>query len=136
ATVVRGSPDRDTWFGAMRTDAALTAAPPPRRTEQRGRPRQKGDLRPSPAAHAKDPRVPWRTCTYTNHDQTYTARYKVLDAQWYPHKDQVSFPDILRAARRTLEPRRIFEELRRSGNLPQFTPPAGSPVLEPLREAS
>jgi hypothetical protein len=242
ATVLAALSTRVRWFGAMRPDAVLTAAPGPRAAGQRGRPRKKGDRLPTPAALANDARTPWRTCRYTNHEQTYTARYKTLDAQWYrvggvrlfrivvvqadtgslpirvyfssdvtlpvdailagargrwsievwfrdakqwlgladsparleaavlrvvpfvglvyttlvvwfvdaglendlelfpyrpwyPHKDQVSFADILHAARRTLDPRRVFVELCRSGNLLQFTPPAGFPAQEPLRKA-
>ncbi len=243
STLLTGLPDRVTWFGAMRPDAALTASPAPRKPGQRGRSRKKGDRLPTPSALAQDPQVPWRTCAYKNHEQAYTARYKMLDAQWYsvggmrlfrilvvkmetgtipirvyfasdvtlsvtailsgarcrwsievffrdakqwlgladsparleaavlrvtpfvglvytmlvlwfvdaglendlelfpyrpwyPHKDQVSFPDILRAAQCTLKPRRIFAELRRSGNLLKFPPPTKFPAQEPLREAS
>jgi hypothetical protein len=74
-TVVRGLPTRIVWFGALRLDAALTAAPTGRR--------KKGVRLPSPADLAADPKVPWSHTTVTLYGRTRTLAYKTCEAQWY-----------------------------------------------------
>jgi DDE superfamily endonuclease len=82
-TVTRGLPGSVVLFGAMRTDAVLTAAPETRPQGAKGRPRLRGDLLPKPQQIARDGRRPWRTVEAFLYGQRRTVRYKTLYAQWY-----------------------------------------------------
>jgi DDE superfamily endonuclease len=82
-TLLGGLPQRVTWQGAMRPDAALTAVPPPNTQGRRGRPRKRGDRLPSPATLARDSKVPWTQITYDRGGTQATVAYKTCVAQWY-----------------------------------------------------
>jgi hypothetical protein len=74
--VVRGLPARVVWFGALRPDAALTAAPTAPR-------RKKGAPLPTPAALAADDQVPWSHTRVALYGRRRTVAYKTCVAQWY-----------------------------------------------------
>jgi hypothetical protein len=72
---IRDLPSNVEWIGAMRLDAALTAAPTGRR--------KKGDRLPSPQELAMDPNVPWTRTRVMLYGRTQTVEYKTCQAQWY-----------------------------------------------------
>jgi hypothetical protein len=75
-TVVRDLPTRVVWFGALRPDAALTAAPTTPR-------RPKGAALPSPVDLAANARVPWSHTRVELYGRRRTIAYKTCVAQWY-----------------------------------------------------
>jgi hypothetical protein len=58
-TVMHSLPERVVFFGAMRPDAVLTAAPTSR--AKTGRPRKRGDALPKPEQLARDAGTPWKS---------------------------------------------------------------------------
>lgn len=81
-TVLRNLSRSIVLFGAMRPDAVLTAAPPPR-SRRGGRPRSRGKVLPKPAALARSVRHPWETCRANLYGKEQTVVYKTCVAQWY-----------------------------------------------------
>lgn len=82
-TVLRRLPSSVAIFGAMRADAALTAAPPIVKARPVGRPRVKGLRLPSPEALARNHRHKWLKCRANLYGQMQTVRYKTMSGQWY-----------------------------------------------------
>lgn len=83
-TVMKKLPPHVTVFGAMRPDAALTAAPAAKKGKRRGgRPSLRGRHLPSPETRSKDKKHPWQTCDATLYRKTQTVFYKEMCAQWY-----------------------------------------------------
>ncbi|HET9451507.1 MAG TPA: transposase [Aggregicoccus sp.] len=85
-TVLKPLPEGFVAFGAMRPDAALTAAPPARRAaHQRGRARTRGQRLPAPAqlaAHRADARC-WKRCGAHLYGRTQRVQVQAFQAQWY-----------------------------------------------------
>jgi len=102
-TVARNRPATVVLFGAMRPDAVLTEAPPPRSKHANGRPRVRGETLPKPEALAQDESHPWRTCKAQLYGKTKTVHYKTLCAQWY----QVCGAQLLRVVVVRVETGRI-----------------------------
>lgn len=63
ATVTRGLAPNVVLFGAMRSDAVITALPNKPAVRQVGRPRKRGATLRKPEAVARDARTPWQTVT-------------------------------------------------------------------------
>jgi hypothetical protein len=82
-TVMRDLPPHVTFVGALRDDAVLTAAPPPRPAHARGRRRTQGARLPTPAALVAAAAYPWRHVTAVLYGRVARPAYKVLQAQWY-----------------------------------------------------
>jgi hypothetical protein len=80
-TVMRSLPDRVVFFGAMRPDAVLTAAPTAHATT--GRPRKRGDALPKPEQLAQDAGTPWQSVKANLYGKIVDVRYKEMCAQWY-----------------------------------------------------
>ncbi len=86
-TVMRGLPARITCFGAMRTDAALTALPVPGAApdgrRKAGRPRVRGERLPTPQQLAADGCVAAHAVAVRIDGRNQTVQCKTLLAQWY-----------------------------------------------------
>lgn len=82
-TVLRRLPSTIVVFGAMRPDAALTAAPPIVKARPVGRPRVKGVRLPSPEALARNDRQKWLKCRADMCGLMRTVHYKTVSGQWY-----------------------------------------------------
>lgn len=83
-TVVNRLPPNLVFIGTMRPDAAVTAKPrqvPGKK--QTGRPRVRGDRRPSPEQLAKDDSRPWNQVEATLYGENKTVDYKEMRCQWY-----------------------------------------------------
>lgn len=80
--VMRGLPSRVRCYGALRPDAALTAAPT-QAERNKCKHRKKGKALPSPAALAANRRVPWSKTRVTLYGELRTVEYKTCVAQWY-----------------------------------------------------
>ena len=80
-TVFKRLPPSFVGLGAMRPDAALTAAPPKRRAHQRGRGRVRGQALPSPKAMAASGR--WRRTHAHLYGRRECAQVQSCQAQWY-----------------------------------------------------
>jgi hypothetical protein len=80
-TVMHSLPERVVFFGAMRPDAVLTAAPTAH--AKTGRPRKRGDLLPKPEQLAHDDATPWQSVKANLYGKLVDVRYKELCAQWY-----------------------------------------------------
>lgn len=108
-TITRGLPRRVHLFGAMRTDAVLTALPTSSKSGPRGgRPCKRGKLLPKPAAIAADPRRPWQTCEVFVYGRKRTIRYKTLTAQWYRACGTRLLRIVIVATNRGAVPIRVF----------------------------
>lgn len=66
----------------MRSDAALYAAPPPRRPGQRGRTRKRGRRLPTPKQCAKRPQG-WKKATVTMRGKSQVRLLLTVDVLWY-----------------------------------------------------
>jgi hypothetical protein len=82
-TLMRHLPPTITVFGAMRSDAVLTALPTAPRRPRAGRRPVRGKRLPKPAVLAKSERVPWQRCTAELYGRQRVVHYKTVDAQWY-----------------------------------------------------
>jgi len=83
ATVLKKLPKHVVFFGDMRPDAVLTAAPPRRSKDGRGRRPVRGRVLPKPSMLAADQRRPWLKCEVKLYGKRRTIHFKTLDAQWY-----------------------------------------------------
>jgi hypothetical protein len=79
--LLKDLPDNVTVYGAMRSDAALCAPPPPRRA-RRGRPSLYGKRLPDLDSIAKDAKMPWKKTTAFLYGEKHRVTYKTLTAQW------------------------------------------------------
>ena len=82
-TVMNRLPEQIAVYGAMRPDAVLTDAPPPRRAGQAGRARLRGEVLRKPEALAQDGRTKWQSCKATLYGETRAVQFKTCVAQWY-----------------------------------------------------
>ncbi len=82
-TVMHRLPAQIAVFGAMRPDAVLTEAPPPRTKGRPGRKRLRGAVLRKPEALAGDGRTPWQSCEATLYGQLRSVYFKSCVAQWY-----------------------------------------------------
>jgi len=82
-TVTHGLPPSVVLFGAMRTDAALTAPPEPRPAGAKGRPKLRGAKLPKPQDVAHDASIPWSTAEAFLYGKKTQVRFKTFCAQWY-----------------------------------------------------
>jgi hypothetical protein len=83
-TTVEGRPANVEVVGPLHPDAALFAPPPPRRPGQKGRPRTKGDQRPSPTAQARARRPDaWHRLPVTLYGRRVTPLVFRGTALWY-----------------------------------------------------
>lgn len=82
-TVLAGLPKQLVVFGAMRTDAVLTAKPTKPERGQKGRPRVRGESLPKPEQLANDAGVAWQRVNALLYGKLQTVSYKTLLAQWY-----------------------------------------------------
>lgn len=82
-TVAHDLPSSVVLFGAMRTDAALTALPGPRPAGARGRPKLRGAKLPKPQEVANDASIPWSTAEAFLYGKKRRVRFKTFCAQWY-----------------------------------------------------
>jgi hypothetical protein len=83
-TTVEGRPANVEVLGPLHPDAALFAPRPPRRPGQRGRPRTKGDQRPSPTAQARARRPEaWHRLPVTLYGRAVTPLVFRGTALWY-----------------------------------------------------
>lgn len=80
-TVMRSLPERVVFFGAMRPDAVLTAAPSVR--AKTGRPPKRGSVLPKPEQLASNADVPWKSVKASLYGKLVDVRYKEICAQWY-----------------------------------------------------
>ena len=80
-TVMRSLPERVVFFGAMRPDAVLTAAPAAR--AKTGRPPKRGSVLPKPEQLANNADVPWKSVKASLYGKLVDVRYKEICAQWY-----------------------------------------------------
>jgi hypothetical protein len=90
-TVMLGLPASVTCYGAIRTDAALTALPEPEPCDpggkpakrKSGRPRVRGQRLPTPQQLAADDAAPWQPVRLRIDGKLQTVMCKTLLAQWY-----------------------------------------------------
>jgi len=82
-TIAHDLPHCVVLLGAMRPDAVLTAAAPPRIGKHRGRPRKRGQSLPKPQALANDPATPWQVLKIVLYGELRKLRFKQCVAQWY-----------------------------------------------------
>jgi hypothetical protein len=83
-TTVEGRPVNVEVLGPLHPEAALFAPPPPRRPGQTGRPRTKGDRRPSPTAQARARRPDtWHRLPVTLYGRPVTPLVFRDTALWY-----------------------------------------------------
>jgi hypothetical protein len=81
-TTVEARPANVEILGPLRLDAALYAPPPPRRPGQQGRPRKRGERRPTPVAQARQ-RGTWHALPVTLYGRTVTPLVFRGTALWY-----------------------------------------------------
>ena len=81
STVMKGMPAHVTFFGAMRTDAALTALPT--NTQDKGPAQKRGQRLPTPAELAAGKKTAWRTVQAHLYGKTVTVQYKIITCQWF-----------------------------------------------------
>lgn len=83
-TTIEDRPANVEVVGPLHPDAALFAPPPPRRPGQKGRPRTKGEQRPSPTAQARARRLDtWHQLPVTLSGRTVTPLVFRGTAWWY-----------------------------------------------------
>ena len=82
-TVMNRLPEQIVVYGAMRPDAVLTDAPPPRKAGQAGRARLRGEVLRKPEALAEDGRTKWQSCKALLYGELRTVKFKTCVAQWY-----------------------------------------------------
>lgn len=82
-TVMHQLPEHIAVYGAMRSDAVLTDAPPPRRAGKAGRARLRGEVLRKPEALAGDGRTKWQSCKALLYGSVRTVQFKTCVAQWY-----------------------------------------------------
>jgi hypothetical protein len=83
-TTIEGRPANVEVLGPLHPDAALFAPPPPRQPGQKGRPRTKGERRPSPTAQARARRpATWHRLPVTLYGRTVTPLVFRGTALWY-----------------------------------------------------
>lgn len=78
--IIGGRPKNVTVVGRSRLDARLYAPPPARRPGQRGRPRVRGAVLPSPAKQVATAR--WKRVEITAYGRTVKVRVVLIDALW------------------------------------------------------
>lgn len=81
-SVTRHLPEGVVALSRLPMDAALYALPPQRPPRCNGRPRVKGERRPTPGQMAKDPRG-WQTVTVCLYGKKVRVLYKTVIALWY-----------------------------------------------------
>ena len=83
-TTIEGRPANVEVLGPLHPDAALFAPPPPRQAGQKGRPRTRGNQRPSPKAQAAARRPgTWHRLPVTLYGRTVTPLVFRGTALWY-----------------------------------------------------
>jgi DDE superfamily endonuclease len=83
-TTIEGRPANVEVLGPLHPDAALFAPPPPRPPGQKGRPRTKGEQRPSPTAQAQARRpATWHRLPVTLYGRAVTPLVFRGTALWY-----------------------------------------------------